>query len=320
MAKRGLDQSMVWILSFVGTVVLFTGLYFGTKHVSENYEAQKAAERLARDSESNRTTSNPPASTEEEFEDNTQTSSNSSPNKPTNSLKEKAGVTHAGTNWSYKGSLGPEHWGDLSDLYLKCSDGKKQSPIDIDQTRNSSKLLPLKFVYNPTEISLHHNGHTIQGNYGPGSHLEIDGDPYSLIQFHLHTPSEHRMQGIQYDAEIHLVHKNRDGNIAFVALLIEEGAENSAVKSLWQDLPKLNGDRSGSVEFSASSLLPKNRSYFHYVGSLTTPPCSENVRWYVIKRPIEMSANQIDRVVRLLRFNARPVQSLNGRVVLTSAR
>jgi carbonic anhydrase len=288
--KSGLNQSVTWIFAFLIAAAIFIGLYLITDYVNSQASHQR---RKITDVDKP---------------------------KPESTTSVDADGVPQPARWSYKGSEGPDHWGDISDQYSLCRKGKKQSPINLTEAKTVTKLLPLKFVYRETELSLFHNGHTIQGNYGEGSHIEIEGDIYDLIQFHFHTPSEHQEDGIQYDGELHLVHKNKFDKLAVVGIFIEEGKASQSLARLWKDLPKINDDRAEPTTINMASILPKRRRYYHYMGSLTTPPCSEKVSWYVLKAPIQMSSQQIDKLVRILKYNARPVQSIQGRRLQISTR
>jgi len=318
-SKKNDGNAIAWTLAILASAVIF-GIFYLISDKVDRHNSQEIADLIAMMDKDSRMS-------EESIDSTSSTAPNNAPESPSNSaprtIKKSSSKSPSSSSngaWSYKGSEGPEYWGGISSAYEKCQSGKKQSPVNIEDFKQSTKLLPLKFVYRNSEISLHNNGHTIQGNYAPGSHIEIQGDTYNLLQFHFHTPSEHQMTGIQYDVEIHFVHKDENGRIAYVGLFVEEGMANSSLEKIWKDLPMHKGDRAAANELNIEDILPKERSYYHYMGSITTPPCTENVRWYLLKQSIEMSANQIDRLVRLLRFNARPTQNLNGRIILRSTR
>jgi carbonic anhydrase len=222
-------------------------------------------------------------------------------------------------HWSYEGAHGPKHWGTMQSDYSTCKLGHQQSPIDIRATRKE-KLPPLEFAYQPSPLKIIDNGHTIQVNYAPGSSVTINGVRYDLLQFHFHKPSEERINGRSYPMVAHLVHKNAEGKLGVVAVLFKQGAENPLVKTLWDALPSEKGQQQepAGVSIDIASLLPQAQGYYNFPGSLTTPPCSEEVNWFVLKQPVEMSAAQLKRFATLYKHNARPVQPLNGRTVLES--
>jgi len=220
--------------------------------------------------------------------------------------------------WSYSGESGPAHWGDLSPEYVLAKDGQQQSPIDI-QTAANQELPQLTLDYKPSKINLVYNGHTIEETEDQGSSLVVDGHQYAFKQFHFHAPSEHTIDGKHAEMEMHLVHIDDDGQIAVIGVMINEGTENSAFEPVWNYLPTSENKRlQYDAVVDAQAMLPKDLDYYHYAGSLTTPPCSEGVRWYLLTTPIELSKQQIDRFKAIIDNNNRPVQPLNRRVVVRS--
>ena len=219
-------------------------------------------------------------------------------------------------HWSYEGEEGPTHWGELSPEFATCSAGKSQSPIDISNP-NPQDLANLVFHYQPSKINILNNGHTIQVNYDAGSYIELDGVRYDLLQFHFHSPSEHSINGELVEAELHLVHKNADGNLAVVGILINAGAENAAFKTTWDNLPSQAGPvQQVGAEVDAAAMLPVQQATYRYNGSLTTPPCSEGVKWNVMTEPIEMSETQLAAFTSIFEGNNRPTQPLDGRTLI----
>lgn len=218
--------------------------------------------------------------------------------------------------FSYEGATGPAYWGDLSPSYATCKTGKEQSPIDIRDAR-SSALPPLQFDYRAAPLRLVNNGHTVQVNYAAGSVLSVGGERYELKQFHFHHPSEERIHGRGSDMVIHLVHGNSRGQLAVVSILVEKGAANSTIGKIWPQIPKAAGPEreAAGVEINVRDLLPSNLSYYTYQGSLTTPPCTEGVTWFILKNPVTLSANQIRTFSQMFPSNARPVQPLGAREV-----
>ncbi len=220
-------------------------------------------------------------------------------------------------HWTYEGEEGPDHWGELMADYETCSTGTHQSPIDI-VAPTSESLTDIAFNYEPTDLVIKNNGHTIQVDYAEGSSITVDGTEYMLKQFHFHHPSEHTIAGVIYPMEMHLVHADADGNLAVVGVLIKEGAaDNDAFASVWANLPAEEMEPT-SIDYEtvdAAELLPTDHSYDTYSGSLTTPPCSENVKWLVLTTPIELSVEQISAFTDIFELNARPVQPLNDRSV-----
>jgi carbonic anhydrase len=218
--------------------------------------------------------------------------------------------------WTYAGATGPAKWSTLEKGFALCKLGTNQSPIDIpDADARKGDLASMLFNYKPTPLKIIDNGHTIQVNYAPGSFLIVGGSRYELVEFHFHKPSEEKISGKGHDMEAHLVHQDKDGKIAVVAVLLDEGTENALIKTLWSSLPQDKGKEhvADAVKISALGLLPQKKDYYTFAGSLTTPPCSENVTWFVLKSPTQVSADQIARFARAYPMNARPIQPLNSR-------
>jgi len=233
----------------------------------------------------------------------------------------KSAVSHA-THWSYSGESGPRHWGDLAPENINCKIGKNQSPIDLrDQTAVGTNGLPqLDIHYRDVPLKVLNNGHTLQVNYPLGSYIKVGGHRYELLQFHFHTPSEHKKEGFNYPMEVHLVHKDGDGNLAVMGIIFQEGEDNEHVQTLLNHLPKKVGKQEihRNVNLNPVLFMPGNTDFYKYSGSLTTPPCSEGVYWMVFKQPIEASAEQIQKMNEVMGENARPVQEINSRAVLKS--
>ena len=221
-------------------------------------------------------------------------------------------------HWSYEGEAGPENWGKLSPVNAKCDLGERQSPIDIrDGIR--VELDPLSFDYKASQFSVIDNGHTIQVNMGAGNYINVSGRSYGLVQFHFHKPSEERINGRGSEMVVHLVHRDGTGKLAVVALLIERGKANALIQSVWNNLPlEKNESVNALSNIDLSQLIPKGRDYYTYMGSLTTPPCTEGVLWLVMKETIEMSPEQIFIFSRLYPMNARPIQKQAGRLIKES--
>jgi carbonic anhydrase len=192
-----------------------------------------------------------------------------------------------------------------------------QSPIDLTGLIEA-ELAPVQFDYKPGGSEVLNNGHTVQVTYAPGSKITLDGREFELKQFHFHAPSENHIEGRSYPMEGHLVHADKDGNLAVVAVMFEEGAANAALTTSWAEMPEKAGQKRRIAEpVSAEGLLPANRDYYRFNGSLTTPPCSEGVRWLVMKDPVTASKEQIERFAHVMHHpNNRPVQPINARTVL----
>lgn len=221
-------------------------------------------------------------------------------------------------HWGYDGEGAPANWGKLDPKNSTCDIGKRQSPIDI-RPGISVDLEPIKFNYKTTKYRVFDNGHTIQVNVGAGSTIEVQGKRFELAQFHFHKPSEERINGRPYPMVIHFVHKDWDDNLAVIAVLLDEGGENQTLQSIWNNMPlEANSEVLAGDVIEPMRLLPDNRAYWTYMGSLTTPPCTENVLWMVMKNPMLLSPEQIGIFARLYKNNARPIQPSNGRLIKES--
>ena len=219
-------------------------------------------------------------------------------------------------HWSYSGATGPAKWGSLDKSFALCKTGTAQSPIDIpDADVRKGDLSPLLFNYKPSPLRIVDNGHTIQVNYAPGSFVTVGGKQYQLVEFHFHKPSEEKVNGKDHEMEVDLVHQDKEGKLAVVAIFLDQGKENGLIKTLWSTLPQTRDKENvvEAVQIKAIDLLPPDKGYYMFPGSLTTPPCTEGVTWYVLKTPVQISADEIARFGRLYPMNARPVQPLNGR-------
>jgi carbonic anhydrase len=222
---------------------------------------------------------------------------------------------------SYSGNSGPAHWGDLSTEYALARTGKQQSPIDIVRTRAVAQDgAPLVMNYPDTALGILNNGHTVEEEYEEGGTVSVDGHAYRLAQFHFHSPSEHTIDGRHAPVEMHMVHKDEAGKIAVVAVMIHEGRTHPVLDLVSNNLPSAAGTTktASGVKVNASKLLPANLASFRYTGSLTTPPCTEGVAWFVLQEPIEASAGQIAAFRRVIEGNNRPTQPLHGRIVTAS--
>ena len=227
-----------------------------------------------------------------------------------------SGAAHA--HWSYQGPAGPQTWGGLKPEFTTCANGQRQSPIDI-RGGLAVDLEPVKFNYQASPFAVIDNGHTVQANIGSGNSIEIGGKRFDLLQFHFHRPSEERIDGRQFEMSLHLVHKDDQGRLAVVGVLFDKGAAQPAVQRVWNNLPLEKGEElAARVPLELSDLLPTDRRYFTYMGSLTTPPCSEGVQWVVMRQPMTMSPEQIELFARMYPMNARPVQQVAGRRILQS--
>lgn len=207
-------------------------------------------------------------------------------------------VAHAAhpAHWTYAGSEGPEHWGELDPAFSLCKTGHRQTPIDLHVGAQSDATLgPIAFAYAPTPLRILNNGHTVQVEVTSASTLRAVGKTWKLIQFHAHAPSEHTVDGESFALEVHFVHKDDDGRLAVVGVLFVEGAESKALAPYFAYAPH---DVAPAVDvpeekIDLAALFPAKAPYFHYVGSLTTPPCSEGVEWFVLAHPQQIGKGQL---------------------------
>jgi carbonic anhydrase len=221
-------------------------------------------------------------------------------------------------HWSYEGDNGPANWGKINPQWAKCGSGNRQSPIDI---RDGMKveLEQITFDYHPSSFNVTDNGHTVQVMVSGGNFITVNNRMYELVQFHFHRPSEERINGKGYEMVVHMVHKDGEGRIAMLALLLERGKPQPVIQTVWNNLPleKLE-TLAPSVVLDPTDLIPARRDYFTFMGSLTTPPCTEGVLWLVMKEPVQASPAQLALFSRLYPLNARPIQPGSGRIVKES--
>ncbi|VAX12308.1 Carbonic anhydrase, alpha class [hydrothermal vent metagenome] len=244
-------------------------------------------------------------------------------------------------HWGYSGPAGPGKWGSIANEFVLCGSGKHQSPVDIKNEKPAA-LYPLRFQYQSIPLRVVNNGHTLQANYDTVSGdqiISIGGKPYpiqaipvynsslmvgdvsyKLLQLHFHSPSEHARKGERYAMEVHLVHKNANGNLAVVSVLLKRGRQNPTLQKVLDNVSSnINEIKvAQGTSISAADLLPRKHQLFHYSGSLTTPPCSENVNWFVMKTPMTVSDKQVTQFLNLIGKNARPLQGMHWRSMLVS--
>jgi carbonic anhydrase len=226
-------------------------------------------------------------------------------------------------HWSYEdGEHGPESWGDLHSEFATCSTGTQQSPIDIPSHISPGDFGTLTFDYGPAPATLIDNGHTIQVNLMEGaSQLDVDGDTYSLLQFHFHAHSEHAVDGVHMPLELHLVHRSESGALAVIGVFLDLGTDNSALSPVFDAIEDATANPSAlTVELDPADLLPGARQGWAYSGSLTTPPCTEGVNWHVMSTPIHISEAQLAAFTTRHDTNRRPIKSNAGTVTSGSSR
>lgn len=239
--------------------------------------------------------------------------------KPATAAAAGHGAEPHEVHWSYEGeSTGPAQWGTLKPEFNVCAIGKRQSPINIDEGQTlQGPAEPIGFNYSASNATVVNNGHTIQVDVQGDNFITVRGVSYRLVQFHFHTPSEEQVNGTRFPLVAHLVHKNDDGALAVVGVLFDTGLPNTVIDRVWTYMPLDQGDRVRMPReaLNLNELLPADQRYYQYIGSLTTPPCTEGVLWLVMKQPVQISRNQLRLFRQVYPFNARPVQPVNGRPV-----
>ncbi|MEO1953260.1 MAG: carbonic anhydrase family protein [Campylobacterales bacterium] len=224
----------------------------------------------------------------------------------------------ASSHWGYTGHNAPQNWGNISPKYAICSTGKNQSPINITSSFETN-LEAIDFNYATAGKEILNNGHTVQVNVKDGNSITIDGVKYKLLQVHFHTPSENNIDGNSFPLEAHFVHIDKDGNLAVVAVMFKDGKENAQLAKLWKYMPMKVGEKHPLVAElqDINKLLPENKDYYRFNGSLTTPPCSEGVKWMVLSTPLTISKEQVEKFSHAVHgTNNRPVQDINARIIL----
>lgn len=221
------------------------------------------------------------------------------------------------SKWGYEGKTGPDNWSKINPNYAMCGLGKNQSPINIRNTVEA-QLEKINFFYKESKIRVTNNGHTLQANLD-GNYVTINNKRYDLVQIHFHTPSEHHVNDKAYPLEAHLVHKNKKGNRVVISILFE--AKGNQADPFIQALIKYGSKQINTTwtlpkQHNPKPLLPKIVKYYYYNGSVTIPPCTEGIKWYVLKTPRHTSQEQIDKLTEIMGTNNRPVQKLNARIIL----
>lgn len=229
------------------------------------------------------------------------------------------GFASSQVHWTYEGEDGPAYWGTMSPEYLKCTMGKFQSPVNIitADVKDNPKLAPLDIHYENTTIHSFHNGHAIQFNVDPGSFVQIGEKKYSLVQFHFHAPGENEWDGKSFPVEVHFVHKSEAGELMVIGVWFEKGNMNYAYHDVFNSIPQKAGEKLDFPKkvIELAKLLPEEKTYYNFSGSLTTPPCAEPVNWVMLEKSLSLSQEQISNLTKVIRLNNRPVQSLKGRVI-----
>lgn len=220
-------------------------------------------------------------------------------------------------HWGYEGVAKPENWGKLSAEFSTCEKGKNQSPINIEHALKTNHD-NLTLAFKPGTQEIINNGHTVQINVNEGNTLEIDNEVFTLQQFHFHTPSENQINGKHFPMEAHFVYKNKNGDLTVIGLMFSKGKSNIELAKAWQQIPtEAGGSTTLNQPVDINKLLPERLDFYRFSGSLTTPPCTEGVRWIVLEQEMNASSEQIEKFHAIMHHdNNRPIQPLNGRVIV----
>lgn len=311
LAIKGFDQVTAWI----GGVVLaggIIGLLFFVGKTADRQQEERKEERAKEAEELLAEKSSAPRTQTESANDHAQ--DKHAKDKSQEPSHKEASV------FSYTGASAPWRWSDMKEAWKLCGSGKKQSPVDISGAKINPKLKALKFNYQHGVTALSLTNQTVQGEVEFGSWLDIDGDRYDLKTISVHTPSEHRVNGLPYEMEIQFHHKELSGKIANVAVLITAGKSNPAILRLVKALPRYEGENGSLKRYIWSDILPAHRTYWQYEGSETTPPCTEGVEWIVLTNTTAAASREIDALANLQKNNSRPTQELGRRIIRRSNR
>ena len=224
----------------------------------------------------------------------------------------------AGADWTYYGKRGPEHWSRLDPAYAACSKGREQSPVDIRGAKVDPALKPIEFHYLSGPVTVVNTGRTVRVDVTPGSYIVAGGVRYELTEFHFHHPAENAVNGKLADLSANLLHKSADGQTAIVEVRMNEGRTNGVLAALWPSLPRAGATAKIGEAVNPMGLLPADRSFYSFPGSLTVPPCTEGVHWFVMQREVELSGDQLQAIATLYPDNARRLQPTHGRKVAMS--
>lgn len=308
----GFDQVSAWIVGVVvATGFIGVTLFIGKKsdsrlEIQKEQRAQEAEQLLSEAHESNHEVATSKSTHGDE------------------ATEKAATLVDAGkpliSSFGYAGGSAPWRWSDLKPEWKLCGSGKKQSPIDLSGAKVDPKLKALKFNYQHGITSLALANQTIQGDVELGSWLDLDGDRYDLKKITIHTPSEHRVNGLPYEMEVQFHHRELSGRTAIVAVLITAGKSHPALLRLANKLPRYEGETATLDRFIWTDLLPAKRTYWEYEGSETTPPCQESVEWIVLTNTVDAATREIDSIAQLQKNNARPIQEIGRRTLRRSNR
>lgn len=215
--------------------------------------------------------------------------------------------------YTYKeGAAGPSHWPQL------CATGRMQAPIDIEHV-DKLPITGLKFNYQPSDLDIINdcNQYRILLKFPDNYWLNVGKRPYFLSELHFRAPGENAVNGRRPRMSVQFVHFSPEGVFLIVEVPVVAGKENPLIKTLWENIPEPGKEkRVEGLKINPEELLPADRSYYRFPGSLTTPICNEVAQWYVLRNPIEMSEAQIVEYTKHYHDVARPLQPLNGRPVV----
>ena len=218
--------------------------------------------------------------------------------------------------WEYEGELGQKNWSKLDERFAICKDGLNQSPVDIT-TAIKADLIPLIFEEKSKATTFTNNGNFLKVDFQGGNHVYIDNIKYILNEINFHAPSENKIDGESFPMEAQLVHRDSKNNIAIVSIFFEEGSDNFVLNRLLRNLPEnKNETQDIKSEVFAYEILPSLREYYRFNGSLTTPPCTEGVKWIIMKTTVELSKSQLNDFTKVIPNNARDIQEINARIIL----
>ncbi len=303
-----MDQGLAWMLAFLIAGTGGSAFYWWASYIS----GEKHAIMIAAGTEP---TPSPSPSTSPSPSDSPSPSASGDAHQSFEKIN--AAMPAA---WGYLGSQGPRYWNRLDPAYRECGAVRGQSPIDLDNTKMDPKLKPIAFNYRDSNLVTTLRGQEILATVSGDNFVEIEGDRYNLHSISIHTPSEHQLQSVPYELELQLNHRSPSGELAVIAMFVAAGSRNEDLELMLASLPKGDGDERELAGFPLMKLIPKKRTYFHYKGSLTTPPCTGNVAWYVFTTSIEAPTRDIERAVRLVVNNSRPLQKTSGRHITRSNR
>lgn len=297
-----LSQTSAWALAIFLSIGIFASLYGISSYVAKKTkkEFEQTLKQFSDSSSVNEVSDEPESSETEVSTPENEEAQDSTLPKLTKSMLDK--------KWTYTGETGPQNWGRLSEDYYLCQEGKKQSPIDLLGAK--AKAMPnLVFDYQKSEIELFNDGNTVRVNYAPGSYLHIGESLYELKYFDFHLPSEHKEDSIPYPMEMQIYHKDEVGQTVVVSVFFEEGRNNRVLQTIWQYLPRDETFPKRKLVFDLKNLLPETSAFYHYEGSMSTPPCNEGVLWYVMAKPTFVSSRQIEKFEQVFINNSRPIQA-----------